>query len=82
MHYDEGERRALPCGREPNDFLQQARGFVPAPKPGRNMPQERQREGVARKAESLLEGGDSFLGLALAPGRPAQHEMRLKGIRE
>ena len=79
---DEGDRRSLTLGRELLEFSEKGPGFIRPAKPAVDMSQEGEREGFARKAESLLKGGNRVLSPALAPGRPPEHEIRLKGIRE
>ena len=82
MDYHEGDRRGMTLSKKLIDLADKALGFVPSTKTAVDMPQEGEREGVARKAKSLLKRGNSSLTSALAPGRPPEHEMCVKGIRE
>jgi hypothetical protein len=82
MDYHEGDRRSMTLSKKLIEFAEKALGFIPPAKPAVDMPQEGEREGFARKAKSLLKRGNSFLTPALAPCRPPEHEMCVKGIRE
>ena len=62
------------------EFPEKSLGLIPPAKPRVDMPQGGECYGFVRKAESLLESGNSFLGPALAPRGPPEHEMRLKSI--
>ena len=67
IDHREGERWSVTSSEKLIEFAEKTVGFIPPAKTAVDMPQEGERESLARKAESLLKPGNSFGFPALAP---------------
>ena len=82
IDHRERERWSLALREKLIELAEKTLGLVPPAKTAIDMPQEGERESLARKAESLLELGNSFGFPALAPYCPPENEVCVKGIWE